>query len=296
MQSKTLQKNRELERTLLETARQLQAAIKYQEELQFELQIKENQEMEEADQEYMDMQGLFQHCQQLAQENAEKSNTIITLQAHLIAVNEDTEKRNKLHDKVHEKNTTLMQQVKDLTIHYDFQRRESQRLSETVERTNSNIEINASNERELHAVKFELARVKEDRDEMSAKLDECGKTIASLNAKVSLLQEQKTTESEIRTEISEEFLRLRHQLKLLELEAEQKRSSVEFYKDKMNRLTEESNVYKEQIAFLTTELENAVTERNRIANERENVIRCNSDLIKSRDEAVKNQLEITTRA
>ena len=56
-------------------------------------------------------------------------------------------------------NKDLMQQVKDLTINYDFQRTRSIRLQEKYEQSHSELNKSAAVTRELHTAKFKLNKV-----------------------------------------------------------------------------------------------------------------------------------------
>lgn len=286
-----LQKEKQLlEKKLLEATSELNAAKKCQEELKFELSFKE----EVIDRESQDQESfgeLIQHCQSLTHENAEKSNVIIALQARLLAVNEDRDKMNRNFEEIQSKNKNLMQQVKDLTINYDFQRTKSMRLQEKYEKSNDELSRNVEKQRELHTVKFKCAKLSEEKEELLKKLDEYRSVVTALNAKLSLVNEQKAAESERRSEISEEYLRIRQQAKIYELERDQGKNISEYFKEKVERLESELNSAKEQIDFLTGELEIAVNERNRAIKEREEIVQYNNQLLKSRDEAIQNQIE-----
>lgn len=293
MQSKTMKEKQIIEKKLIEATGELSSSKKYIEELNFELAVKRASDEIEESQEHMEMNKLLLHCQALAQDNSEKSNIIIALQARLLTLNEEYEKKTTFQEDMQMKHKNLMQQVKDLTVNYDFQRHESLRLKEKVEQKTDVLEKHVSNQREIHSLKFQLAKVTEERDEALVKLEEFKSVVTALSAKLSLLQEERDNETGKRDELSEEFLKIRHQLKTVELERNQYKNSVDFYKDKSWRYCDDINTHREQVSFLSQQLQNAVDEKNRICREKEVVIKYNKELLISRDEGIRNQLEIT---
>ena len=293
MQSRTLKEKQLTEMKLLETTSELQLSLKSNEELKFELeQLNSNPGLEE---DVTQLHDLLMHCQELVEENSEKSNIIIALQARLLAINEDSEKRHKMSETIQIKNKYLMQQVKDLTINYDFQRTESQRLMNKVDKNTNDAKQSALSQRQIHSLQYLNHNLTQERDDGRNKIEEYKKVVIALNARLSFLQEQKDCESERRSEISEEYLKLRQQVKTLEFEKEQGRNSYEFYKNRNDRLNTEITSHKEQIAFLTKELDSSVLERNQAINERHEVLKYNKELLRSRDEAIQNQIEITEK-
>lgn len=293
MQGRLQKEKQLLEKKLLETTSELNSARKCQEELRFELSFKE--EVDRESQEHESFNHLINHCQDITQENAEKSNVIIALQARLLAVNEDRDKMNQNYEELQTKNKDLMQQVKDLTINYDFQRTKSMRLQEKYDKSSDELSRNVTQQREIHSIKFNYAKLSEEKEELSKKLEEYRSVVTALRAKLSLVSEQKAAEYERRSEISEEYLRIRQQAKIYELERDQGKNMSEYFKEKMERLENELRSFQEQIDFLTCELENAIKERNRSIKEREEVVQYNNQLQKSRDEAIQNQIVVSKK-
>lgn len=57
----------------------------------------------------------------------------------------------------------------------------------------------------------------EERDTIHKKLDEYRNVVPALNAKLCMLQEQNEVENDRRTEISEEYFKIRQQAKMMEV-------------------------------------------------------------------------------
>ena len=288
-----LQKEKQLlEKQLIEVTGDLKSSIKNQEELKFELSLKNTSEKEISQNEQREMNDLLVHCQALVQDNTDKSNIIIALQARLLAINEDRDEMNKSVDELQMKNKNLMQQVKDLTINYDFQRTRSIRLQEKYEKSNNELgKITALN-RELHQAKFQLSKVNEENEGLHKKLEEYRSVVPALNAKLYLLQEQNEVESEKRSEISEEYLKIRQQARAVEFERDHGNQVNEMLKEKISRLEQSVDGFREQTEFLHKELEQTLSDRDRAIQERDEVQKYNNELLKSRDNAVRNHVDI----
>lgn len=142
-----------------------------------------------------------QQIQELIQASFEKSSIIIHLQSKLLEAKEmfDACKRN--NEELRSKNENLMQQVRDLTINYDFQRTQSKRLTEQVNQNKCELNRVATTKREIHALKFELARVKEEKDAICHELEEFKEVAVAMNVKCDMLQKEKTCEEEKRGEV-----------------------------------------------------------------------------------------------
>jgi len=290
-----MQKQKKLtERKLKQVTSELDTSLKKQEELKFELSVKDVNEIE-SQHDQKQLNALLTHCQALVQENSDKSNIIIALQARLLAVNEDRDEINRNVDELQMKNKNLMQQVKDLTINYDFQRTRSITLLQKYNQSNDELSKSSSLNRELHLAKFNLTKTKEDNETLNKKLDEYRNVVTALNAKFCLLQEQQEVEYEKRSEISEEYFKIRQQAKLYEMERDQGRTSLEQLREKTERLEHDVSSYREQIELLTSELDQASINRNRAIQEREEVIKYNNELLKSRDEAIRNHVDISKK-
>lgn len=289
-----LQKEKQLlEKQLLKVTSELNSSLKTQDELKFELSIKEINEAENYEQQTLN--NLMNHCQALVQENADKSNIIIALQARLLAVNEDSEQMSKRNEELQQKNTNLMKQVKDLTINYDFQRTQSIKLQEKFNKSSNELTKSKEITRNLHTYKFNLLKMTEEKDELLRKLDEYRNVVTALNAKLSLITEQKEVETEKCSEISEEFMKIRQQARMYEIERDQIKKSTEIFKDKIARLNDELVLSREEKDFLTKQLERTANDRDRAISEQQEVVQYNNDLLKSRDEAVQQQIDLSEK-
>ena len=292
MHQKTQKENEFLKRQNQQFSTDLSDAVMKQEELKFELSLKNTSEFEANQSDKREKSDLLTHCQALVQDSSDKSNIIIALQARLLAVNED---RNEVNRKVEEfqmRNKDLMQQVKDLTINYDFQRTRSIRLQEKYEQSHSELSKSAAVTRELHLAKFNLTKANEENDALHKKLDEYRNVVPALNAKLCLLQEQNEVESEKRTEISEEYFKIRQQAKMVEVERDQGRQLIDFLKEKIDRVEQTVEGLRDQTRFLSDELDKASCDRNRAVQEREEIAKYNNELLLSRDTAIRNHVDM----
>lgn len=100
MHQKTQKENDLLKRQIEQSSKDFRDAIGKQEELKFELSLKNTSEQETSQNDQKEKTGLLTQCQALVQDSNDKSNIIIMLQARLLAVNED---RDELRRKVREK-------------------------------------------------------------------------------------------------------------------------------------------------------------------------------------------------
>lgn len=292
MHQKTQKENELLRRQVQQSNTDLTEAVKKQEELKFELSLKNTSELETNQNDHREKSDLLTHCQALVQDSSDKSNIIIALQARLLAINEDRNEVNRKIEELQMRNKDLTQQVKDLTINYDFQRTKSIRLQEKYEKSHSELSKSAAVTRELHVAKFNLNKVSEERDALHKKLDEYRNVVPALNAKLCLLQEQNEVESEKRTEISEEYFKIRQQAKMVEMERDQGQQLIDFLKEKIDRLEKTIEGFRDQTRFLSDELDKSSSDRHRAVQEREEIAKYNNELLLSRDTAIRNHVDM----
>lgn len=292
MHQKTQRENELLRRQVQQSNTDLSEAVKKQEELKFELSLKNTSELETNQNDHREKSDLLTHCQALVQESSDKGNIIIMLQARMLALNEDRNEVNRKVEELQMRNKDLTQQVKDLTINYDFQRTKSIRLQEKYEKSHSELSKSAAVTRELHVAKFNLNKVNEEKDALHKKLDEYRNVVSALNAKLCLLREQNEFENGKRTEISEEYFKIRQQAKMVEVERDQGQKQIEFLKEKIERLEQSVEGFRDQTRFLGDELDKASSDRHRAVQEREEIAKYNNELLLSRDTAIRNHVDM----
>ena len=129
---------------------------------------------------------------ELFQDNFDKSCNIIKLQSQLLAIKESFEKLRRSKEAVSRKNEQLASQVRDLTINYDFQRSKTQRLSWQVDANKTKLENVADTKKELLAVKFELSRLREEKECVAEKLETSERKNYELESECNMLRRDKS--------------------------------------------------------------------------------------------------------
>ena len=129
---------------------------------------------------------------ELFQDNFDKSCNIIKLQSQLLAIKESFEKLRRSKEAVSRKNEQLASQVRDLTINYDFQRSKTQRLSLQVDANKTKLENVADTKKELLAVKFELSRLREEKECVAEKLETSERKNYELESECNMLRRDKS--------------------------------------------------------------------------------------------------------
>ena len=157
-----------------------------------------------------DVEANGRKVDELFRENFDKSCHIIKLQSQLLAIKESYEKLRKSKETVSRKNEQLISQVRDLTINYDFQRSKTQRLSWQVDANKRKLENVADTKKELLAVKFELSRLKEEKESVSDKLETLERKNFELESECNMLHRDKSNveveKSKVRCPISRGFI------------------------------------------------------------------------------------------
>ena len=142
------------------------------------------------------------HFLNLLRDNAEKSNTIIMLQARLIKITERNEQISYQNDELLKKNEDLMSQIRDLAIKYDFKRLESKRLSLQVDQNSDGLKAAADCKREVYSLKFKLIQAVESKEEAEKKAEELTNMMSELKMQHEIVQKQRFSETEMKDQVN----------------------------------------------------------------------------------------------
>ena len=153
-----------------------------------------------------DVEANERKVSELFQDNFDKSCNIIKLQSQLLAMKESFEKLRRSKDAVARKNEQLVTQVRDLTINYDFQRSKTQRLSWQVDANKTKLENVADTKKELLAVKFELSRLKEEKECVAEKLETLERKNYELESECNMLRRDKSNVEVEKSKVRVQFL------------------------------------------------------------------------------------------
>jgi len=286
------------EKTLLENqVRDLQIQMKERDELVEELTLEINlkDKLISSKENSQELKNAYLQSQSLLIENAEKSQLIIALQAQMLASKGDNEGTSRVISELTRKNENLMQQVKDLTIGYDWQRQRSNRLSEQVDQNKTELRKVCTVNRKIHELKFELLRVKEERDDAERKVKEFRSAVTELNVSYDMLQQQQYSEAEQRGQFSQESFQLKDKIHHLQQQLNIERSKTEKCKQKNEFLLKEIETYKEQRYFFLQERENAIRDLEQALKAKDDAEKFNRQLQKSRNDAVRKHIDISAQ-
>jgi len=286
------------EKTLLENqVRDLQIQMKERDELVEELTLEINlkDKFISSKENSQELKNAYLQSQSLLIENAEKSQLIIALQAQMLASKGDNEGTSRVISELTKKNENLMQQVKDLTIGYDWQRQRSNRLSEQVDQNKTELRKVCTVNRKIHELKFELLRVKEERDDAERKVKEFRSAVTELNVSYDMLQQQQYSEAEQRGQFSQESFQLKDKIHHLQQQLNIERSKTEKSKQKNEFLLKEIETYKEQRYFFLQERENAIRDLEQALKAKDDAEKFNRQLQKSRNDAVRKHIDISAQ-
>ena len=232
------------------------------------------------------------YIQELMAENADKSNRIITLQQSLLDAVEKSEKDRVLYLELQQRHEEGLQQLRDLTINYDFERRNSRKMSEKMRRQVDQIRQGEDLRREIFELKLKLSEMQEQRDEARDELREFRNVTEALNAKFDSVHREKEQALEFKEEVSGTVLEMNEEIQGLQIKLQEAYLDLNDLKRKNMRLTQESKTLREQRNCVLQEREVALNERNVAMKERDEAVRMNQDLQKSRDESFEAQLKI----
>jgi hypothetical protein len=197
---KFLQERKMMEQKMEDVLKELKERENLITDLKKALDDRENNSMH--DQLVTDVEAYASKADELFRANFDKSCIIITLQSQLLAAKESFEEFRKSNESLRRKNENLVGQVRDLTISYDFQRSQSKRLSKQVDANNTELKQVADTKKELLALRFELARVREENEVLMHKTGELDKRNNELETLCELLHQEKSCAEQARGKVN----------------------------------------------------------------------------------------------
>ena len=228
---------------------------------------------------------------QAAKSNIEMKDQIIVLQQRVM----DLHECKKYSDKLQSKNEELTQQIRSLTIAFDYERSNTERLTKTVRVKDNELQESQKSRKEFYALKFQLSKANEDIAEYRSTIEELKKSSIALAGRHDELKKQKVNESIKVTKKQQQNSDLQRRVISLENELKCEKSALETSKRQNERLKEESQMYREQIECYNKEREIAISERDQANKEKEEAMRYYREIQKSRDEATRKQVDINNR-
>ena len=238
-----------------------------------------------------DISSYKQRYLQAAKSNIEMKDQIIVLQQRVM----DLHECKKYNEKLQSKNEELTQQIRSLTIAFDYERSNTERLSKTVRVKDNEIQESQKSRKEFYALKFQLSKANEDIAEYRSTIEELKKSSVALSGRHDELKKQKINESIKVTKKEQLNSDLQRQITSLETELKCEKLALETSKRQNKRLKEESQMYREQIECHNKEMDIAISERDQAIKEKDEAMRYYREIQKSRDEATRKQVDINNR-
>ena len=202
MHSRTIKEKSLLEQKIIETAGSLEDEQRQTEELKEEVKTISAKTTHLKRQSAESRLPAHQYVQELVAENADKGNRIISLQHSLLCSIQKAEQDKALIDELQKRLESLLQQIRDLTINYHWERRNSMKMNEKMRRQNDQIRQGDDLRREIFELKLKLVDMKEQRDDAKEELREFRNVTEALNAKFDTVRQEKDTALGIKEEFS----------------------------------------------------------------------------------------------
>lgn len=76
------------------------------------------------------------------------------------------------------------------------------------------------------------------------------------------------------------------------MERDQGKQLIDYLKEKIERIEQTVEEFRDQTRFLGDELDKAASDRNRAVQEREDIVKYNNELLLSRDTAIRNHIDM----
>ena len=237
-------------------------------------------------------QAVQRYIQELMAENADKSNRIISLQESLLHAVGSAEKERIANIELQQRHENILQQMRDLTINYDWERRNSRKMTEKMRKQTDQIKQGEDLRREIFELNLRLTEMQDERDEARDELREFRNVTEALNAKFDSVREEKEQAIEFQEVFSSTVSELRDNEEILQSKLQEAYLELNDLKRKNMRLTQECKTLKQQRDAVLNEREMTIIERNNAIRERDEALRLKKELQQSRDEAIEAQLRI----
>ena len=236
--------------------------------------------------------ALQRYIRELMAENADKSNRVISLQESLLHAKGSVEKERIAFIDLQQRHEAILQQMRDLTINYDWERHNSRKMTEKMRKQTDQIKQGGDLRREIFELTLKLSEMRDERDEAREELREFRNVTEALNAKFDSVREQKDQAVEYQEVFSSTVYELREKEESLQVKLQEAYLELNDVKRKNMRLTGECKTLRQQRDVVLNEREMMINERNAAIKEREEALRVKKELQQSRDETIEAQLRI----
>ncbi len=291
MHNKMVHEKSQLERRMIETVGDLENEQMRTRELREEMMSMSN-EARGSRTSVESLQPAQQYVQELIAENADKSNIIISLQQTLLSAVSKAEQDKATMDELQRRQEEHLQQIRDLTINYDWERRNSRKMGEKICRQNDQIRQGDDLRREIFELKLKLSEMQEQRDDAREELREFRNVTEALNAKFDTVRKEKDLAIGIKENFTGTVLELDEQVQSLQMKLRKANFEYKELERKFARQSQEITTLREQRDVLLQERQVAIQERTAACKERDEALKMNQELQNSRDEAIEAQIKI----
>eukprot|EP00112_Aurelia_sp_Birch-Aquarium-sp1_P004751 Seg154.9 transcript_id=Seg154.9/GoldUCD/mRNA.D3Y31 product="hypothetical protein" protein_id=Seg154.9/GoldUCD/D3Y31 len=251
-QSKYIEEKNTLEKKLFEATENVQLKDRDMQDLKEEIiTLASERRATENDANDGD-QPMHAYLQELWKDNFERSNVIIALQGRLLVANEQS-----------------------LMYVYDHERRNSQRLNETMLSQTTETDVL---KRDVLNWKYKYITVKEERDSLQSELDSFHKWTEVLNARFDLISQEKEELKEGSEELSSQYKTLKKDIAKLETREKWLQFKVERSNIKAGLLKTTLDSLRKHRDSLNDAREIAITEKNEAVKEVVSLGKAHEDL------------------
>ena len=281
-----------LEKKVLEATSDLESREEQMNDLREQLETTKSRSIPNQTKTAESSKAVQRYIQELMAENADKSNKIISLQQSLLEMVGNAEKDKIASMELRRRHEEALQQLRDVTVNYDFERRNSLKMTEKMRKQTDQIKQGDDLRRELFELKLRLSEMREERDEAREELREFRNVTEALNAKFDCVRQEKDQAIEFQEVCSSTVFELKEEKEVLHLKLQEAYLDLNDLRRKNMRLTEDCKSLKGQRDVLMQEREMAVNERVVAEKERDEAVRMKHDLQQSRDESIEAQIRI----
>ena len=292
LHNKIVHEKNALEKNFLKATNALQDQQQQVEDLREQLEVTKTMPAANHTKPNESSRAVQKYIQELMAENADKSNRIIFLQQSLLDAVGNAEKNRLSYIELQRRHEEVLQQLRDVTINYDWERRNSRRMTEKMRKQTDQIKQGEDLHREIFNLKLRISEMQEQRDEAREELREFRNVTEALNAKFDSVRQEKDQAVEFQEVCSSTVFELRKKEGILQSRLQEAYLDLNDVKRKNMRLTQENQTLRDQRDVLLQEREMTISERNSAVKERDEAMRLKKELQESRDEAIEAQLRI----
>ncbi|KAK3742972.1 hypothetical protein QZH41_008389, partial [Actinostola sp. cb2023] len=236
-------------------------------------------------------EAVAQQLRTLQQGIFERNTYIIALQMKLLATEEEIKETKKTQEELRSQNEMLSSKWQELSKDYDYERRESMKLSAKLKSQQGNLQKAGQFERKCREFKHINQKMMVERDESIYELEDLKDWTEALKARYDLIVEEYNQLQQSFVSGATENCKLKEEIEELRLQLSLSKIGVGDLKGWNEDLEETVKNYREQRDLFSESRNAALLERDEFRKERDEAAQYHNELMADRDEMIDKQTE-----